>query len=423
MAPLDALREEAAALDAADALAPLRAEFHLPPRADGSPSVYLCGNSLGLQPRGTREDLLAELDDWARLGVDGHFEARTPWFDYHQALKPGLARICGAREDEVTSMAGLTTSLHALLVSFYAPQGRRRKILLEGGAFPSDRYALASHARLHGHEPADALVELQPRPGESLLRRQDVLDRIEALGDELALVMLGGVHYYTGQLHDIAAITAAGHAVGAKVGWDLAHAAGNVPLQLHDWDADFAAFCSYKYLNAGPGSAAGVFVHERWGNAPELQRLAGWWGNDAASRFSMPAQFVPARGADGWQQSNAPVFTMAPIRTSLRLFDRATMPALREKSLALTGLLERAIAAVVPAGTATLITPSDPAQRGCQLSLEVPERGEALHRALAEAGVVCDFRRPSVIRMAPVPLYNRFDDVVRVAEVFARLLG
>lgn len=422
-AALDALRAEARALDAADELAEFRDAFLLPPGPDGSPAVYLCGNSLGLQPLGVRRALERELDDWARLGVEGHFHAENPWFSYHEPLKAPLARLVGALPVEVSIMAGLTSSLHTLLVSFYAPAGKRTKILYEGGAFPSDRYALASHARLHGLDPDETLVALQPRPGAHTLETDDVCAQIAALGDSLALVMIGGVHYYTGQLHDIEQITAAGHAVGARVGWDLAHAAGNVPLQLHDWNVDFAAFCSYKYLNSGPGSAAGIFVHERWAQSPELQRLAGWWGNDPERRFSMPERFEPARGADGWQQSNAPVFAIAPLRASLALFDRASMSALRAKSERLTGLLERALLAVVPEGALEIITPRDPAARGCQLSLHLPARGEALHAALTEAGVVCDFRRPSVIRLAPVPLYNRFEEVVQVAAIFERLLG
>ncbi len=421
------LRDQAEALDAADPLAALRDEF-LHPRAErGGEAVYFCGNSLGLQPRGARAALLQELDDWAAHGVEGHFHAKHPWFSYHEDLTAPLARLLGAKPSEIAVMAGLTTTLHALLISFYQPVPGRAAIVLEAGAFPSDRYALASHARLHGYDPATTLIELAPRPGEHTLRRQDVLDVLQARGAEIALVMLGGVQYYTGQVHDMAAITAAARAQGCKVGWDLAHAAGNVALALHDWGPDFAAACSYKYLNAGPGSAAIAFVHERWEQAPELPRLAGWWGNDPASRFAMPETFVPARGAAGWQTSNAPVFSMAPLRASLALFDAATMPALRAKSVALTGLLQAAIDAFAPSLAADagidVLTPRAVDERGCQLSLALPGRAEALHAALLAAGVVGDHRRPDVIRLAPVPLYNRFADVVRFADVLASLLG
>ena len=421
------LRDQAEALDAADHLAPMRDAFHHPRAASGGEAVYFCGNSLGLQPRTTRAAMLQELDDWAAFGVEGHFHARHPWFSYHEDLTAPLARLLGALPSEIAVMAGLTTTLHALLVSFYQPTAERFAIVLEAGAFPSDRYALASHARLHGFDPATTLIELAPRPGEHTLRLEDVQACLAERGGEIALVMLGGVQYYTGQVHDMAAITAAARAQGCRVGWDLAHAAGNVELALHDWGPDFAAACSYKYLNAGPGSAAIAFVHERWEAAPELPRLAGWWGNDPASRFSMPQSFVPARGAAGWQTSNAPVFAMAPLRTSLALFDQATLPALRAKSVALTGLLQATIDAFAPSlqGEAAIdvLTPRAPAARGCQLSLALPGRAEALHGALLAAGIVGDYRRPDVLRLAPVPLYNRFVDAVRFGEVLASLLG
>ncbi len=417
---LAGLRERAEASDRADPLASLRDEF-LFPQGPGGDVAYLCGNSLGLQPRATRAALLDELDDWQRLGVEGHFHARNPWYSCHEPLAAPLARLLGASPHEVAAMGSLTSTLHALLISFYRPSGRRAKIAVEEAAFPSDRYALASHLRLHGRDPDEALVVLRPRPGEASLRTEDVVETLRRHGDELALVMLGAVHYYTGQLHDMATITAAGRALGACVGWDLAHAAGNVELQLHDWDVDFAVGCSYKYLNAGPGSVGIAFVHDRHAMSPDLPRLAGWWGNDPASRFAMPEAFQPARGAVGWQQSNAPVFAMAPLRVSLELFDRATMPALRKKSLALTDLLAEGVQRLFDEhqGVGELLTPSDPQARGAQLSLRLGGRADGLARALQAAGVVADLRRPDVIRVAPAPLYCRFADVTRVLQVVA----
>ncbi len=421
---LAALCERADACDRDDSLAPLRAEF-LFPQGPGGDVAYLCGNSLGLQPRATRAALQGELDDWQRLGVEGHFHARNPWYSYHEPLAAPLGRLLGASPLEVVAMGSLTSTLHALLISFYRPSGRRTKIAMEEAAFPSDRYALASHLRLHGQDPDAAALVLRPRPGEAQLRTEDVLATLRRHGDEVALIMLGAVHYYTGQLHDMKAITAAGHAIGACVGWDLAHAAGNVELQLHDWGVDFAVGCSYKYLNSGPGSVGIAFVHDRHARAPELPRLAGWWGNDAATRFAMPESFQPAAGAVGWQQSNAPVFAMAPLRVSLEVFDRATMPALRRKSLALTGLLAEGLQLLLDAhpGAFEILTPADPAARGAQLSLLLPGRAAGLAAALQAAGVVADLRRPDVIRVAPAPLYCRFADVARALQVVADFLA
>ena len=405
----------AAALDAADPLAAFRQEFHIPPGPDGRPCAYFCGNSLGLQPKAARAAIGQELDDWARLGVEGHFHGTSPWLSYHETLADATARLVGARPLEVVVMNSLTVNLHLLLVSFYRPTATRYKILLEGGAFPSDQYALESQARLHGLDPDDALVELLPRPGEHTLRTADIEARIAELGDSLATVLIGGVNYYTGQAFDMAAITRAGHAVGALVGFDLAHAAGNLRLHLHDWDVDFACWCSYKYLNSGPGGTSGVFIHERWAHRPDLLRLAGWWGHDPADRFQMKKGFRPMPGAAGWQLSNAQILPLAVHRASLDIVDRAGgMAALRHKSEQLTAYLESQLQQLnLPPDVLEIITPADPAQRGCQLSVLVHRRGRELFDHLAAQGVIADWREPNVIRLAPVPLYNTFGDVAR----------
>jgi len=412
----------ATALDATDPLAAFRQEFHIPAGPDGRPCAYFCGNSLGLQPTSAAAAVAQELADWARLGVEGHFHGTSPWLHYHETLAEPTARLVGARSLEVVVMNSLTVNLHLLLVSFYRPTATRYKILLEGGAFPSDQYALESQARLHGLDPADALVELLPRPGEHTLRTEDIEARIAELGDSLATVLIGGVNYYTGQAFDMAAIARAGHAAGALVGFDLAHAAGNLPLHLHDWDVDFACWCSYKYLNSGPGGPAGVFVHERFAHRPDLLRLAGWWGHDPADRFQMKKGFRPMPGAAGWQLSNAPILPMAVHRASLALVDRAGgMAALRRKSEQLTAYLEHLIQGLdLPPDVLEIITPADPAQRGCQLSVLVHRRGRALFDHLAAQSVVADWREPNVIRLAPVPLYNSFADVARAGAALAQ---
>ena len=414
------LTTPAAALDAADPLAPFRQEFHIPPGPDGQPYAYFCGNSLGLMPVAARAAVEQEFADWQRLGVEGHFHGVSPWLHYHEALAAPTARLVGASPLEVVVMNNLTVNLHLLLVSFYRPTATRFVILMEGGAFPSDQYALESQARLHGLDPDAAIVELVPRLGEHILRTADILAKIAELGDTLAVVLLGGVNYYTGQAFDMAAITRAGHATGATVGFDLAHAAGNLVLHLHDWDVDFACWCSYKYLNSGPGGTSGVFVHERYAHRPELLRLAGWWGHDPADRFQMKKGFRPMPGAAGWQLSNAQIFPMAIHRASLAIIDRAGgMAALRRKSEQLTARLEAHLRGLgLPTATLEIITPADPAQRGCQLSVLVHERGRELFDHLAAQGVLADWREPNVIRLAPVPLYNSFADVDRAGAAF-----
>jgi len=405
-------RQTALDRDAADELAPLRSEFHMPTRADGSPAVYLCGHSLGLQPKHTARILQEELDVWARQGVEGHFDSQRPWLSYHEQLSGSLARLAGAQPLEVVAMNSLTVNLHLMLASFYRPTPQRHKILIEQSAFPSDRYAVATHIRQRGFDPRESLLEVAPRAGEVNLRSDDISAFIDREGPRLATVMLPGVQYLTGQCLDMAAITAAAQRHGCTVGFDLAHAMGNVPLQLHDWNADFAVWCGYKYLNGGPGGIGGCFVHERHARAFDLPRLAGWWGHDKATRFDMPEQFAPLPGAEGWQISNPSVFAAAPLLASLPLFDRAGMAALRSKSLQLTGYLETLLMARLAADV-TILTPPDPAARGCQLSIRLqrsPAGARVVHSNLARAGYLCDWREPDVVRVAPVPLYNTFVD-------------
>lgn len=408
-------------LDAQDPLRNFRAQFHIPPGPDGQACVYLCGNSLGLQPRTARAAVEREFASWEQQGVEGHFHGTSPWMHYHETLTEASARLVGARPLEVVVMNNLTTNLHLLLISFYRPTATRYKVLMEGGAFPSDQYALESQVRLHGYAPDEAIVELVPRPGEHTLRTEDIEAQIQELGGTLATVILGGVNYYTGQAFDMAAITRAGHAVGATVGFDLAHAAGNLEMHLHDWDVDFACWCTYKYLNSGPGGTSGVYVHERFANRPDLPRLAGWWGHDPADRFQMKKGFRPMPGAAGWQLSNAQIFPMAIHRAALALVEEAGgMPALRRKSEQLTAYLEFLIRRLeLPATALEIITPSEPAARGCQLSLLVHHNGRGLFDYLAKAGIVGDWREPNVIRLAPVPLYNSFGDVQRVGDALA----
>lgn len=411
-------------LDAIDGLARFRGEFAIPPAPRGGDSIYLCGNSLGLMPRRTQELLSRELEDWSRLGVEGHLHARTPWYSYHEAFRESGARLVGAVPGEVVMMNSLTVNLHLMMVSFFRPSGKRTRILIEESAFPSDTYAVKTHLASRGLDWREHLVLAAPRPGEHTLRTDDLVALIERQGESLALAMLGGVHFLSGQVHDMARVTEAGRRVGAKVGWDLAHAAGNVELRLHDWNVDFACWCSYKYLNGGPGAIAGAFVHERHGNDPSLPRYAGWWGNDPATRFRMQLipDFVPRPGADGWQLSNPPILAMVPLRASLDLFDAAGMPALRRKSRVLTGYLAWLLRELAPgAGAWEVITPNDAEARGCQLSILVHDRPRERFQALTERGVICDFREPNVIRVAPTPLYNSFLDAHRFARVMATL--
>lgn len=401
-------------LDANDELRSYRDRFCFPTFTK-NPVRYFTGNSLGLQPKTVREKINEELDVWAKWGVEGHFHGTNPWFKYHEFLTESAARIVGALPKEVVVTHSLTTNLHLLMVSFYQPTGKRTKILCEAKAFPSDLYALESQVRFHGLNPDIDLVGIAPREGEHTLRDEDILAKITELGDTLALVMFGGVNYYSGQLLDMSAITNAGHAVGAIVGFDLAHAAGNVPLNLHEWNVDFAAWCSYKYLNSSPGGVSGMFVHERFANRPDLVRFAGWWGYDKSTRFLMEPGFVPMEGAEGWQLSNAPVLGMAAHWASLELFDAIGMKKLQAKSEVLTAYLEFILDELSAKYAATcrfeIITPKEKHRRGAQLSILVHGAGKKIFDKISDKGVVADWREPNVIRVAPVPMYNSFEDV------------
>ncbi|MEP7129079.1 MAG: kynureninase [Chitinophagales bacterium] len=406
-------------LDAGDVLRKFRDQFHIP-EINGKQVIYLAGNSLGLLPKKAREYAEQEFQDWQHHGVEGHFDAKNPWLYYHHFCEEALAKIVGAKNEEVVAMGSLTANLHLLMVSFYRPSKTRYKIMMEANAFPSDQYAMETQVRYHGLHPDDAIIEMKPREGEFTLRTEDILQAINDHADQLATIMFGGVNYLSGQLFDMKTITEAGHAAGAIVGFDLAHAMGNVPVKLHDWQVDFACWCSYKYMNSGPGGVAGIFVHEKHGNKPELPRFAGWWGNDEATRFKMEKGFHPQPGAAGWQVSNAPVFPMAIHRASLELYDEAGIENLRSKSKQLTAYLEFIIEDFNknnPSKILQIITPKDAAWRGCQLSLIASANGKEIFNRLTEAGVITDWREPNVIRMAPVPLYNCFEDVWKVGEI------
>ena len=410
--------------DANDPLKDFRKEYHFP-QHEGKAVLYFTGNSLGLQPKGVRASIEQELKDWETYGVEGHFEAKHPWFNYHEDFAPMIAPIVGALPEEVVVMNQLTVNLHLLLISFYQPAEKRNKILFEYKPFPSDHYAFESQAKLHGLSPEEVLVEMHPKEGEIQLKTEDIIAKIHELGDELATVCLGGVNYYTGQWFDMKAITEAAHAVGATCGFDLAHAAGNVPVQLHDWNVDFACWCSYKYLNSGPGGVSGAFVHKRHHHNKALPRLAGWWGHNASTRFLMQPGFDPMPSAEAWQLSNAPVLSMAAHRAALELFQKTTMQTLREKSLKLSDYLIFVIRQVEQeTGQAMeIISPLDHANRGCQVSVRVNGKNKQLVRDLAAHGVIVDWREPDTIRLAPVPMYNSFEDVFRFGEVMTGLLS
>jgi kynureninase len=404
--------------DATDSLAGFAAEFHHPCDSAGLKLVYLCGHSLGLQPRSAAEYLRQELADWQRLGVLGHDAAKRPWISYHERAAAPLASLTGALDSEVVAMNSLTVNLHLMMVSFFRPSGARNCILIEKSAFPSDRYAVVSQLNFHGLSAEQHLIEVEPRAGERWLRTEDLLERIALEGPRLALVLLPGVQYLSGQSLQLAPLIVAARRSGAAVGLDLAHAIGNTPLELHDWNADFAVWCSYKYLNAGPGAIGGCFVHQRHERAFELPRFAGWWGNDKSARFRMEPQFHPMQGADGWQVSNPPVLAFAPLLASLEIFGRAGFTQLREKSLALSAFLRRLINERLP-GRIEIITPQAPESSGCQLSLRIDPAAFDLKRCreqLAAAGVIGDWREPDILRLAPVPLYNSYHDVFSAVE-------
>lgn len=407
--------------DEDDPLQNFRHRFLFPQHKDRE-VVYLTGNSLGLQPKSVRTALEQELSDWAMLGVEGHFHATTPWWKYHAPLQAPLAHIVGALPHEVVAMNGLTVNLHLLLATFYQPTAGRFKILCEAGSFPSDDYALETHVRMRGLQPEDTIIEVAPRQGDQTLRTEDILEAIRTAGQGLALVMFAGVQYYTGQVFDMKSITFAAHQVGAIACFDLAHAVGNVPLALHEWNVDCAAWCSYKYLNSGPGGVAGVYIHEKHAMNKDLPRLAGWWGYDEQERFAMKKGYRPSEGAQAWQLSNAPVLLMAAHKAAIDIFEEAGMENLRAKSEILTGFLEFVIRDVA-GSRVQIITPTNPAERGAQLSLFVEKNGRAVFDYLMAHGVMVDWREPNVIRTAPVPLYNSFEDVWRFGEALKNALA
>lgn len=403
-------------MDRKDSLAHYRSQFYIP-QVNGKDSIYLTGNSLGLQPKSARAAIEQEMLDWENLGVEGHFHGKNPWFHYHKFLTDKTAKLVGAKPIEVVVMNNLTVNLHLLMASFYRPSKDRFKIVVEAGAFPSDQYAVESQARMHGFDPAEAIVEIAPRDGEHALRTEDILQVIKQHGNSIKLVMLSGVQYYTGQAFDIPKITAAAHEVGAYAGWDLAHAAGNVVLKLSEWGVDFAAWCSYKYLNSGPGSVSGVFVAEKHGTDPNFPRYAGWWGYQESTRFQMKKGYIPEPGAQGWQLSNAPIFTMAVHNASLEMFDEVGMEKLNEKAHRLNRYMEQCIVAASEANDALDIEIITPEERGCQLSMLTSNNGKNIFDYLTKNGVIADWREPNVIRIAAVPFYNTFEDAFRFGEL------
>jgi len=417
-------KEFAIKKDREDPLGAFRNDFIFP-QHDGNDAIYFTGNSLGLQPVKAREIIGEELEDWGTFGVEGHTQSRRPWVKYHEFFTESLAALTGSLPSEVVPMNGLTANLHFLMVSFYRPTSQRFKILCEAKAFPSDQYALASQVRFHGYDPAEAIIEVTPRAGEHTIREEDYLKIIEEQGHEIAMMMIGGVNYYTGQVYDMKSLTAAARNKGILVGWDLAHGAGNIRLNLHDWGVDFAAWCSYKYLNAGPGATSAIFIHERHHGKKDIPRFEGWWGTNKSTRFLMEPEFDPIPTAEAWQLSNAPVLSMAPLLASLELFEKAGMDRLLEKQKDLTGYLEYVIREIAREDEShfEIITPSDQTKRGAQLSVLLHGKGKEVFEYLQQNGVIADWREPNVIRMAPVPMYNSFEDVYRFAEIFRKAIN
>lgn len=404
-------------MDQKDPLGKFRDQFIFP-QVNGEEAIYFCGNSLGLQPKTVRKGLDQELQNWAQMAVDGHFHGEDAWFYAKNKSKPALAEIMGAHEHEVVAMNSLSVNLHLLMVSFYRPTSERYKIIVEAGAFPSDQYMLETQVKFHGLNPEEAIVELKPRAGEHTLRTEDIVAEIKKQGDALALVNMAGIQYYSGQQFDMEAISKAAHEVGAYAGFDLAHAAGNALLKLHDWDVDFATWCSYKYMNSGPGNISGIYVHERFAERPDLPRFAGWWGHDEGQRFKMEKGFLPMFGADGWQLANTNILALAAHQASLDIFMEAGIENLRNKSISLTGYLEYLIREISgESGILEIITPENPSERGCQLSLLIHRGGKAVFDEWYQHGVVGDWRNPNVIRLAPTPLYNSYMDVFRFAKI------
>ncbi len=401
--------------DRLDPLRKYRKRFYFP-RHKKKKTVYLCGNSLGLQPKNVKQEINRELNDWKNKAIAGYLEAKDPWLFYHKQFSGPLSRLMGCKPDEVTVMNALTVNLHLLLLSFYQPNQTRFKILMEAGAFPSDQYAVASQVQFHGYSVEEAVIEVSPGEGEKLLHTEDIVHAIREHGSQLSLVLFGGINYYTGQLYDMKRITEAAHEAGAYAGFDLAHVAGNVPVQLHNWQADFAVWCSYKYLNAGPGAVAGIYIHEKFCQDQQFRRLAGWWGNDEKTRFRMEKTFIPKSGASGWSVSTAQVFNMVALKASLKWIDKAGMENMRRKSIALTGYLEFLLGKLENLKF-SIITPENPEARGAQLSLFFEEKGREIQEEMIREGIVVDYREPGVIRVAPSPLYNSFTDVYRFYEI------
>ena len=408
--------------DTLDELSHYRELFHIPKDEAGNNLIYLCGNSLGLQPKSTKAYINQELEDWANLGVEGHTEAKNPWLPYHEFLTEATAKLVGAKPIEVVTMNSLTANLHFMMASFYKPTKERYKILIESDAFPSDKYAVESQLRHHGYDDKEGLILWKPRPNEELLRYEDLEEILEYHGHEIAFIMIGGVNYYTGQFFDFKRITSLGHSYGCKVGFDCAHGAGNVNLDLHNSNADFAIWCTYKYLNSGPGSLSGCFVHERHAHDKTLNRFTGWWSHNKETRFNMRHEFDVLPGAEGWQLSNPPILAMAAIRASLDIFHEVGMEKLIAKSRTLTGYFEYLLKQLGE-DTIRIITPSHPEERGCQLSIQVKNADKSLHNKLTEVGIICDWREPDVIRCAPVPLYNSFEDVYIMVERLKEILN
>ena len=415
MAIIDTSLAYAQKLDIEDPLKAYRENFYIPKQENGEPHVYLCGNSLGLQPKQTKSYIEQELEDWKKYGVEGHLNAKNPWLPYHEFLTDKMAKVVGAKPIEVVVMNTLSVNLHLLMASFYRPTKERFKILIESDAFPSDRYAVESQIKFHGYE--NGLVELRPRKGEDLLRNEDIEATIENKGDEIALILIGCPNYYTGQVFDLKRLAALGHAKGCMVGVDLAHGAGNLKLALHDSNVDFAAWCTYKYLNSGPGSVGGCFIHERHAEAFDIPRFAGWWGHDKETRFGMRDDFNPMPGAEGWQLSNPPILSLAAIKASLDIFEEVGMEALVNKSKKLTGYLENLVNQL-EGNPIEIITPKNPYERGCQLSLRILHKeGKTVFKGITSKGVIADWREPDVIRIAPAPLYNSYEDVFNFIEI------
>ncbi|HWB25846.1 MAG TPA: kynureninase [Chitinophagaceae bacterium] len=417
--PFDNSISFARLMDADDGLAPFKKQFYFP-QHDGKDAIYFCGNSLGLQPKNVEAAIHTELQTWRDIAIEGYFAGANPWMYYHEFVTPALAGIVGAKTNEITVMNALTVNLHLMMLSFYRPNAERYKIMMEAGAFPSDQYAVETQVKHYGFDPADAIIEIAPRAGEKIIRNEDVLSAIQHHKTELALVLFGGINYYTGQLFDIEGITKAAHKAGAVAGWDLAHVAGNVPTRLHDWEVDFAVWCSYKYLNAGPGSTGGVFVHEKHAAKAATGRLAGWWGNDEKTRFKMEKGFVAKPNATGWNVSTTQVFNTVALKASLEIFEQAGMDNLYAKSIKLTGYLEFLLQQLTNLSF-EIITPSNPAERGAQLCLYFTEKGREVFQQMLDSGIIVDYREPGVIRVAPAPLYCSFEDVYRFYEILKNI--